>query len=251
MNSNITTKNLPIKHNGVPVRQVQFRRPNKYSRQEVLNLGQQLRNSLKNKDAEGSLQIAVYVEGLGWRSTKMQDIDARNPTVFSFDDYDSTQKYPDNRYDDSEFTAVNIYFYQNPQAQGRGTDNNKSDCFYKCIRSILSQEDFFESDEKMKLFFRIKKTDGITVKDVARIEREIKNDYGINVYGDYTYISTKKTNYFINLELKDGHYILMNEKPKAMNSNEKGGIPMFYRIRRTDTGMMAFYSFIDGNDKFF
>jgi len=249
MNSNITTKNLPIKHNGVPVRQVQFRRPNhKYNRQEVLNLGKQLRSSLQNKNAEGSLQIAVYIEGLGWRSTKMQDIYTRNPSVFSFDDYDSTQKYADNKYDDNEFTAVNIYFYNAPQAQGRGTDNNKSDCFYKCVTKILSKQDFFESDEKMKLFFRIKKSDGITVSDIARIEKQIKNDYGINVYGDYTYISTKKTNFFINLELKNGHYTLMNEKPKPVN--EKGGIPMFYRIRRTDTGMMAFYSFIDADEKY-
>jgi hypothetical protein len=246
----VTTKSLSIRHNGVPVRQVQFRRQNNiYTRQEVLNIGQELRQTMKDKNAEGSLQIAVYVNGLGWRSTKMQDIDTRDPTVFSFEDYDSTQKYPDNKYDDSEFTAVNIYFYKNPQAQGRGTDNNKSDCFYKCVRKILTKEDFFESDEKMKLFFRIKKTDGITVSDIARIEKHIKNDYGINVYGDYTYISTKKTNHFINLELKKGHYTLINEKPKTMN--EKGGIPMFYRIRRTDEGMISFYSFIDGNDDFY
>jgi hypothetical protein len=242
-----TTKNLSIRHNGVPVRQVQFRRGNNaYTRNEVANMGQELRQSMKDRNAEGSLQIAVYVNGLGWRSTKMADINTRNPTVFSLEDYDSTQKYPDNRYDDSEFTAVNIYFYQNPQAQGRGTD--KSDCFYKCVRKILTKEEFFESDEKMKLFFRIKKTDGITVSDIARIEKHIKNDYGINVYGDYTYISTKKTNYFINLELKNGHYTLINEKPKPMN--EKGGIPMFYRIRRTDQGMVSFYSFIDSDGKY-
>jgi hypothetical protein len=245
---------LPIKHNGEHVRQVQFRRRNNpYTRQEVADMGNELRTILNNRpeNVSGSLQIEVYVPNLGWRSTKMVDIEHGNPTVFSFDDYDSTQKYPDNRYDDSEFTSVNMYFYRNPPREGRGQSEIQSDCFFTCMRKVLQKNEFpFDSDEALKRYFCLRKRDGITVEHVAKIEKMMtKTDYGINVYGDYTYTSSKKTNYYIDLYLHDGHYTLKTKAPKVLRQG--GGTPMFYRVRRTSEGMKSFYCFIDpDSDKF-
>ena len=219
---------LPITQRGKQIAEVSYRRTKAYGRKEVASIvGSFRRRLLANPKIHGSLQVAVYIEGLGWRALSKMNIRDAPPLIFSLSDYADNFK---TQYDDDSFRGFNLYFYKEGSTSGR--TSAKGDCFFQCLRKVLPAEFLpFESDEKLKEYFRIMKSGGVDISLMPKIDKLTKK-YAINVSGDHRYISTKDTFHKVHLLLENGHYTVDEKKTKIYKVKgvfKEERVPCVYR----------------------
>ena len=92
--------------------------------------------------------------------------------------------------------------------------DNLNKCLYECLKEMIPKDKlFFESAITFKRFLNVKPSDKIDIiQAVPKIEKELKYEYQINVYGQVTYISCVKSDNVINLQVHNNHVVIKHNE---------------------------------------
>ena len=92
--------------------------------------------------------------------------------------------------------------------------DNLNKCLYECLKEMIPKDKlFFESAITFKRFLNVKSSDKIDIiQAVPIIEKELKYEYQINVYGQVTYISCVKSDNVISLQVHNNHVVIKHNE---------------------------------------
>lgn len=155
---------------------------------------------LQKKNYNAKFMTSILYGDLNWKSGYLRnvgdDVKLYDPNeLYNLEvPYDVPKTIP----------AFNIYILLGSKNEGGNDKNN--DCLYICLKYyIFNIEDYFESPAKLKTFLGLKRNDKISINDIDKIEKKLKN-YQINIRGEYIRSSTIQSNKQINLLLQNEHY---------------------------------------------
>jgi hypothetical protein len=200
--------------NGKPVFKQVFNQKN-YTKEEVKEILQKEADKFKREGKNMRMMLTVHHENGRYYSAK--SFNCRNNVIISDNKLDSE--------DWEETDAFIIYLWQdNMPANAVGEDEN-NDCLFEAIKTALRYYRLpidLKTGEQFKSFLGLNRTDKVplTIPIIQKLENKLK--VNINVLDFYT--SSNKSNFYINLEVKDEHISLIknNNKPASLLSK----IPM-------------------------
>jgi hypothetical protein len=192
-------KKLKIKIHGYDTVQALYRK-SEYTREEIRNLSQHASDNLKKEKFNGELLINLYSPQIGWRGAEITQVG--DPVkMFTVDTYDdSTAKDPE------FYTRFSIILMKKGEPKGGNDKNN--DCLYNCLMEIIPEatKKVFPTAKDLKDYLELNVNDKVGIENIPKIEEKLQK-YKINVVGgEYTYTSTKKSMFAIQLHLSHEHY---------------------------------------------
>ena len=232
-NMAMTSRFLPIEHNGHRVKEFTFTPKKSMTRDQIKNSVQKFSLDMSMKGRNNEIMIGLPMKDGSTRTGKYT-VMGETVEIFDPDDFDSSflldipnkegwATVPD------KYESFHIYIKTGNAPVGRGTI--LSDCLYEILRNNVHDLPW-ASDEYLKKFLNIRKHDGVPISKMKEIENELP-DYAINVTGDYIYTSTKKSPHVLNIKLLNEHY-----------THDNSGQYKLYSQNYTEKEI-AFYDFYD------
>ena len=137
--------------------------------------------------------------------------------------YGEESEIPENfQYYEDNIRTVIMYLIHKSYVGGLDKYN---DCLFKALEYGVGSDrkklpESIRSPILLKKFLKIDRLAKVDVKDIQKIENEMK-DYYINITGDYTYISKFQDRKLgLNIELDNGHYKLKHVKNSFFYDHE-------------------------------
>ena len=170
------------------------------------------------KKINAKFEIVILYED-GWKSGKVTNM---NDELNIYDpiDYHRLQlnnNIQEEQHQQTKFNKYDVFIIEEPNNNvnmvGLSFDNlNK--CLYECLKEMIPKDKlFFESAITFKRFLNVKPSDKIDIiQAVPKIEKELKYEYQINVYGQVTYISCVKSDNVISLQVHNNHVVIKHNE---------------------------------------
>lgn len=246
--SRIVSAGLRVKYHGKNVHYMKYSQAEgnyKLDYKTVREFANNLSIGSFNKGIRGQMMVSINFGGrIGHRSGYFTEIGG---LVSLYGPGDSDEEITDAELNNiKDFT---VFFIVENKVGGCGDFN---DCLYDCLNEVLGNLRPFETPREMKEFLKIKRTDGVNIDDMKKIDDELGDKYRITVSGDYVYNSTKKSRYEIRLKLLDNHYTVDREnRIRITHYDDKIKRLIMYDKQFEGKGKDKQYSYVvyDGKNK--
>lgn len=209
----------------------QLYKKGKYKKDDVQKYVNKLSKQLKKQGFNGSIGVSLLYD-FGWRSGYFTNV-GTNPNLYSLADSDF------NDIEDSDILQFAVYLikdYTRPTLGG--CDGNYNDCLWFCLYQALGQKRlnkyYIGTAEKFKKELGVQRYDKIDISYMGKIEEMLKGRYKLNVRGDHTYTSKLGKLPEINIDLRDGHYILEKRMATWAKYSKEERKPYVYQTNNTD-----------------
>ncbi|NBX75027.1 MAG: hypothetical protein EBQ92_00525, partial [Proteobacteria bacterium] len=218
---------------------------------QIVAVGNEWSDRLANEGAKGKITMSINIPYLGWRTGSSTEI-GDNVAIYDYTEYDSWYGKILNKYPYSHNTVLpmaDIYIYQyKPKPKVGKANVSDTHCFYDCLKYLYADKLVMGLTAiEFKKYFRIKLNDGVHIKHIPKIEKQL--NMRIDIIGDHLYTSTSKAEKGIKLLLKDGHYsVVPNKMPHPKEWSKKERTPIsFMRSQKIGDECMICY---DGEKTF-
>jgi hypothetical protein len=202
------------------------------SKEKLIAKVKKLQKSAIRLNEDYDLIISVLTDE-GWRSDKVFTLHDE-PEIF-----DPANYHYDNPIEfNTDYSQFAVFWLPKPDFIGNSSKNNKNDCLFIAIRSILEDKlpKGFRSPKTFKKRLGVERMDGVDISDMGLVEELMK--LNINVTGEHTYTSSNKYNKNICLKLASGHYSI-DQKALHKNSFINRKPLLFYRIENQKVHMIS------------
>lgn len=207
----------------------------KYTREQISRLAQKLSDDLKKEGFKGEVNVVLPYPDK-YKAGRFTDV-GEPVDLFSYQVYEPEGEEENVDLDPEYYDHFLMFINKHGKNNGK-TDNNYNDCFYNCLKELIPENELkkvFQTPASLKEYLQLKRDDGISTDDIPKIEEKLK-DYKINVFGEYTYSSTKEAKYDIFLELKDEHYSIDRKNMWQMHSTfTEEKYPLIYYFINKET----------------
>jgi hypothetical protein len=202
------------------------------SKEKLIAKVKKLQRSAIRLNEDYDLIISVLTDE-GWRSDKVFTLHDE-PEIF-----DPANYHYDNAIEfTTDYSQFAVFWLPKPDFIGNSSKNNKNDCLFTAIRSILEDKmpKGFRSPKTFKKRLELERMDGVDISKIGLVEELMK--ININVIGEHTYTSSNKYNKNICLKLVSGHYSI-DQKALHKNSFLNRKPILFYRIENQKVHLIS------------
>lgn len=213
-----------------------------YTKNQVIKTLQKLSKQMKEDGFYGKMSINLLYP-VGWLQGKATFVGSKINIADEVDCAESGYHVSG----DETFKRVHVYLWKLPRSGGESENN---DCLYECLEQVIPRlPKCYKTALHFKAALGLERSDPVDVKFIEEIEKDIPN-LSINVSGDATYISTKKTKFTVYLKLLNGHYSFEKFSHKKFNAR---GVrfeecePIVYTQSQKDPDS---YSIFDGKKRY-
>ena len=207
-------------------------------RKDMIKICKALQDGIKQVYGDGLISVSIqypnrwYNGGISRLKEKIN--------FFTSNDYDEFDEDPE------QYQSFRFHFIPIVHKKEGGSDEN-NDCLINCIQKVIQTQKKLIDAAELKSILGLNRNDKISIDLIPTVEdyinRMTKMTYGINVSGDFEYISSQDTNKKINLILSKEHYILDMTKitKKCRKSHDEKPVVI---VKYTGSGIETY----DGND---